>query len=92
MRIGELLFELQTDGVIRIGADDLDALVDRADRVCETATGIAGTIRTLRIDGRTLVQERDPDHNHYLRELPSEEAAARFVDARLASYERMWDG
>jgi hypothetical protein len=28
----------------------------------------------------------------YLRSLPSVDAAARFVEARLAAYERMWDG
>lgn len=72
--------------------EELGLLLDRTETVREINTSIAGHIRVLRSDARILVQERTPEGDHFVRELPSEDAAAAFVDARLAAYERMWDG
>lgn len=72
--------------------EDLGLLLEQAETLREVSTGIAGRIRILRADDRVLLQERTPEGDFYVRELPSEEAATGFVDARLAAYERMWDG
>lgn len=80
------------DRVTSLTRQDFDALLAQTEVLREDATGIAGRIRTLRFEGAIMVQERNPEGEHFLRILPSEEAAARFVDARLAAYERMWDG
>ncbi len=44
------------------------------------------------LDGYSLVQEETPDGQILLRRLGSREAAEEFVEDRLATYERMWDG
>jgi len=92
MDIGELCRMTDQDRVISFARKDLDALLEQTEFLRQGTTGIAGRIRTLRLGDRVLVQERNPEGEHFLRVLPSEEVAARFVDARLASYERMWDG
>jgi hypothetical protein len=74
-------------------ADDLPGLIEAAEILREDDTGLAGPIRVLRLDRRILVQEQEPRTSSVLvRELPSREAAERFVAERLDAYERMWDG
>ncbi len=75
-----------------ISGDDLAWVLERAATVREHDTGIAGPIRILRLGDRVLVQERTPEGELLIRGLPSEASAGRFVEARLAAYERMWDG
>lgn len=92
MDIDELSRTTDQDQVISFARKDIDALLEQAEILRQDTTGIAGRIRTLRYGDRIFVQERNPEGEHFLRVLPSEEVAARFVDARLAAYERMWDG
>ena len=78
--------------VVSFPREELSSLLEQTETLREVSTGIAGHIRILRSDDRILIQERTPDGDHFVRELPSLEAAAAFVEARLAAYERMWDG
>ncbi len=87
MRIHEIGRE-----VVAFPREELGSLLEQTETLREVSTGIAGRIRILRSDDRILIQERTPEGDHFVRELPSEEAASGFVEARLASYERMWDG
>jgi hypothetical protein len=79
-------------GVFAFQSDELGSLLEQTKTIGEVDTRIAGHIRTLRTGDRVLVQERTPDGDHFVRELASKDAASRFVEARLAAYERMWDG
>ena len=87
MRIQEIGRE-----VIAFPSEELGSLLEQTETLREVDTGIAGHIRILRCDDRILIQERTPEGDHFVRELPSEEDAAALIDARLAAYERMWDG
>jgi len=87
MRIDEIGRE-----VIAIPREELGSLLEQTKPLREVDTGIAGHIRILLDEDRILIQERTPEGGHFVRELPSEDAATRFVDSRLAAYERMWDG
>ncbi len=71
---------------------ELGSLLEQTKTLREIDTRIAGHIRILLDEDRILIQERTPEGDHFVRELPSEDAATGFVDARLAAYERMWDG
>jgi len=79
-------------GVVAFPRDELGSLLEQTETLREVGTGIAGRIRILRSDDRILIQERTPRGDHFVREVPSEDAAAALIDARLAAYERMWDG
>ena len=92
MKIDEINEQFGNDQIIAITREELASLLDQTETEREDDTGIAGLIRTLRLDDYVLVQERTPEGDHFVRKLPSEKAAKRFVEARLASYERMWDG
>ncbi len=90
--IDDVVSSIDTGSAVSLPAEEVSTLLDRAELLQCFDTGLAGPIRTLRLDGRVLVQESDPEGRHFVRGLPSEEAAERFVASRLAAYERMWDG
>jgi hypothetical protein len=74
-------------------AQELSVLLESAELLREEETCIAGKIRILRVDDRILVQEQAPETKDLIvRELPSKEDAERFLEDRLSTYERMWDG
>ena len=92
MTTDDLLAEVDRRTAVELSEADLAPLLEEAELVRRDQTGIAGSIRTLRLGKRVLVQERNQEGRHFVRGLPSEDAARRFVEARLAAYERMWDG
>lgn len=92
MTSDELASRLAADRVVELDAEGIAALLGRARVVHESDTGIAGAIRTLEVDGMTLVQEHTQDRRPVVRRVADLEAARRFVDDRLAAYDRMWDG
>jgi len=77
---------------VAITDDDLASLLENSDLLFDRDTSIAGHIRILGFGDQILVQEQTPEGELFVRELPSDEAARRFVDDRTAAYERMWDG
>lgn len=80
------------DSPVRLGADELERLLEAAELVREENTGVAGPLRVLVLDGAVLVQEQTPQRELLLRARPSLEKAKEFVDHRLEIYARMWDG
>ena len=79
--------------IVVLRADELSELIESAELLREDDTCIAEKIRILRVDDRILVQEQVPETKKViLRELPSREEANRFVEDRLSTYDRMWDG
>ena len=92
MKIDEIDEQLGRGRIIAITGEELASLLEKAETEREDDTGIAGPIRTLRLGNCVLVQERTPEGDHFVRKLGSAQAAMRFVEARLAAYERMWDG
>ncbi|MEE4270716.1 MAG: hypothetical protein V2I67_03520 [Thermoanaerobaculales bacterium] len=92
MKVDEITQAFSGGHVAQISRDDIERLLEAGELIRETATGLAGTIRTLRIGGEIFVQERNPEGDVFLRRFATEETATRFIEARTASYERMWDG
>lgn len=92
MTVDEMIAEAGRRTVVEITPDELERLLGAAQLVRDDPTGVAGPIRTLRYGGRVLVQERNPEGELFVRSFACQDVARRFVDARLAAYERMWDG
>jgi len=88
----ELARRLAAERVVELDGAENTELLARARVVREADTGIAGAIRILEIDDMVLVQEHTQDRRPVVRRVPDLEAAGRFVDDRLATYDRMWDG
>lgn len=88
----EILQRVRGGDVIAMSKEWLAPLLESAETVREDRTSIAGLIRTFRLGDLVLVQERNQKGDYFLRSVVSEVVAERFVEERLAAYERMWDG
>jgi hypothetical protein len=88
----ELVELLGRQALVTLEGDELPALLDASETVRAVDTCLAGMIRILAFDGRVLVQEQTPEGEVLVRRMPSDDAAERFLEHRLAAYERMWDG
>ncbi|MEJ2580612.1 MAG: hypothetical protein P8127_03075 [Acidobacteriota bacterium] len=88
----ELVAKLQSPAPIPVDRENLVNLLETAEVLRQDNTCVAGWIRILSIDGAILVQEETPDGNALARRMASIEDANSFVDNRLGTYERMWDG
>jgi hypothetical protein len=88
----KLVADLLRRGVVAVDRDTLRELIDAADVLREDDTHVAGWIRVLAVGDSILVQEETPKGEVLVRRMPSRDSAERFVDLRMQSYERMWDG
>ncbi len=77
---------------VRLAAEEWAAVLESAVIVREENTGIAGALRVLEIGGDLFVQEQTPDRTILLRPRRDVAEAMAFVEDRLKTYERMWDG
>jgi hypothetical protein len=92
MKNHQLVSNLQSQAPIPVDRDVLVGLLEAAEVLRQENTCVAGFIRVLSIDGAILVQEETPEGKALARRMRSIEDANNFVDARLGTYERMWDG
>ncbi len=88
----DLLERPSGKAIVAIGSEELEDLLGSAETVRESDTGISGSIRVLIVAGTAVVQEQTSAGELLLRRMPSTEDAKRFVEQRVAAYERMWDG
>jgi hypothetical protein len=88
----DLIKDLRHTPFKAIDRDELRELMDAAAVLREDDTHIAGWIRILALGDSILAQEETPSGEVLVRRMPSRESAGRFVDLRMQSYERMWDG
>lgn len=68
------------------------AILARAHLLRTEDTTLAGFLRVLWLDGEIWVEEEPPDGRILLRRFDDRAAADAFVDRRLETYDRMWDG
>jgi hypothetical protein len=92
MEAYELIRQFGKLSILALDEGDLAGLLEVADTLRADDTCLAGWIRVLAVGGQILVQEETLDKEILLRRLDSREAAERFVEHRLSTYERMWDG
>jgi hypothetical protein len=90
--IDDLIVGLHHSGLNATDRDTLRELIDAAELLREDDTHLAGWIRVLALGGSILVQEETPKGEVLVRRMPSRDSAERFVDLRMQSYERMWNG
>ena len=78
--------------VTELSEVELAELLAAADVLREEDTKISGLIRVLVVDGLTVVQEQTPKQRYLARVVENVDSASRFVEERLDTYDRMWDG
>ena len=88
----ELRERLTSAPVVELTEVELDRLRASGETMRDDNTSVAGRIRILSLDGMFVVQEKTPQRRILVRVMPSLERAQSFVDDRLATYDKMWDG
>jgi hypothetical protein len=88
----QVLEQIRMQALVCLDEPSLDALLQAADIVRDDDTCLSGRIRILSLGGLAMVQEQTPEGEILIRRIRSLEAAQSFVDDRLGTYERMWDG
>ena len=88
----ELRERLTSAPVVEVTRLELDRMRASGDTVRDEDTTVAGRIRVVWFDGMIVVQEETPQGRLMVRLMPSLERAHAFVDNRLTTYEKMWDG
>jgi len=92
MTAPDFVEQVDRQGLVTLDERSLHMLLETAEIVRDDDTCLAGRIRILFLDGFVMVQEQTQDGRVLLRRFGSRKAAESFVDDRLATYERMWDG
>jgi hypothetical protein len=87
-----IISSLEERNPLVISAQDLEKILEKAVLLDEVDTCLNKTIRLLEYDDELLLQEYSFDGDIILRKMESREAADALVQARLETYERMWDG
>jgi len=92
VEISGIVSQLTQRSIVTVSEDELQMLLEMGESVREKDTCLSGKIRILRIDDMVVVQEKIPQGAYLIRKMESREEADRFVDERLETYDRMWDG
>jgi hypothetical protein len=91
--IPSLADDLRREKVVALPPEDLDSLLEASEVLREENTNLAGMLRILRHRDDVVCQEEHPDDGRILlRRMEDRAAADAFVDDRLETYDRMWDG
>ena len=88
----EFLARLKTASLVRLTPEELTTLLEEAEVLREDNTMLAGMLRILGFGDLHLVQEETPDRDVLVRVRPTFADAEAFVEKRLLTYDKMWDG
>jgi hypothetical protein len=92
MKLDTLIERLAAGGVVVLETVEWERVASGFATVAEHATGLAGALLVVR-HGDALYGVEEPDAAHRtLRRFADAAAADAFVAARLAAYDRLWDG
>jgi hypothetical protein len=83
---------LAEKGLAVLSAAEWEALAPRFKEIERHATGIAGDLVIVEDETGLLAVEAPRRDERVVRRLADPESVRRFVEERLAKYERMWDG
>ena len=86
------LESLNTLPVAVISLPDLEDLLRQGQILRESDTNMSGMIRIIEFSGILLVQEKTDRGEFTIRKMESRGQADEFIQNRLDTYERMWDG
>ncbi len=88
----ELAGRLAEERIVVLTAADWASLAGGLEVVERHATGVAGDLTVVRVDGGLAAVEEPRPDERVVRRLAGPDEARRFVNERLEAYERMWDG
>lgn len=87
-----LLARFEETAVTPVDAEELGALHEVSVVIRRVNTRLAGDLEVLALEDRLLIVERTLKGQTVVRRMLDRDETDRFVNDRLATYERMWDG
>lgn len=87
-----LCLRLAAENFVVLTKDEWEALAPRFGEVERHKTFLAGDLVIVRDDVGPVAVEEPRSQERVVRRLDGEDAVRRFVQDRLDTYERMWDG
>jgi len=92
MTAEELERRLDGEGIVELSAADREGLADRFVLLESHDTRLAGKLLLVRGKRGLAAVERPGPGRRVVRRLDGESEARAFVEERLDTYDRMWDG
>jgi len=92
MTTEELSDRLRSEGIVKIEPGEWTTLAATLEEVERHPTFMAGDLVIVRADAGLIAVEEPSSTERVLRLLGGDEEARSFVEQRLDTYERMWDG
>ena len=92
MTSDELIGRLDAEMIVRLTTSDWNDLARDFEELERHATGMAGDLLVIRIQGGLAAVEQPSPGERVVRRLADPDEAHQFVARRLEEYERMWDG
>ncbi len=92
MVIKELITRVKKKACLKIDEKELELLLSKCKIVKEKDTLISGKLRLLNYQNNLLIQEQSNKGELFIRFMQNKAEANKFIDERLETYDRMWDG
>jgi hypothetical protein len=86
------LAKLKAGEIVALGIADWSRLSDACEVKQRHATGMAGDLLIVKIEGQLAAIEEVDTKTRAVRPLPNLKTANQFVKKRMEIYDRMWDG
>lgn len=87
-----VLDSLETAPVAILAPQNLEDLLRQGEVLREADTHMSDIIRIIDWQGIILVQEKTNKDDFIIRKMDSRDQAEKFLQNRLNTYEKMWDG
>jgi len=92
MRIKELITRAKKKAYLKLSEKKLELLLSKCKVVEEKDTLISGKLRLLSFQNDLFIQEQSNKGELLLRFMKDKEEAKEFIDERMETYDKMWDG
>ncbi len=90
--IEEILNKLKTEIVVILDKSDIDNFLSEVEILDEQNTLVSDKIRIVKFNTNILTQEMTLKNEIAIRKMTDMEEAEKFVEDRMSTYEKMWDG
>jgi hypothetical protein len=92
MKTGKIISAVTRKRYLELNEEELNSLLSHSDILLEKETHLSGKIRLLCLNDTFLIQEKSTKNEILVRLMKTKKEAEAFINKRLETYDRMWDG
>ena len=90
--MNKIIEKVLSEKTVFFGIEEIDGVISDADIVDDKDTLMSGRIRIIKYGAYVMVQETTDKGEAVLRLMKDLNHAVDFVNSRMDTYEKMWDG